>query len=204
MIASTRTSSAASLSAMSSSACAISSFITRASSSSAEARVCSSGSVKLASRRFVSIAIRIPPDRLTWNAVGGDSAATMRTPLPFRPRPVDCEWIGGRYAVPRPIMERGEPIYPEVDLWLELPRGVIVAVRLIDPREPIPFGLSLQGTMRLPDEGSPRRPARIRVAEERLAREVRAVAGSDISVIAGPIPELDGAFEELTEAFAAE
>lgn len=89
-----------------------------------------------------------------------------------------------------------------VDLWLELPRGVFVAITLIDPREPIPFGVSLQRTMQQPVEGSPRTPARIRVAEERLAADVRKVVGSDTSVIVGPVPELDAAFEEFIEALA--
>jgi len=93
-------------------------------------------------------------------------------------------------------------LYHEVDLWIELPRGVIVAIRLIDPRNPIPFGMSLQETMTQPAEGSPRRPARIRVPEERLAAEVRDVAGGGVSVVVGPVPELDAAFDELTKAMA--
>jgi len=94
----------------------------------------------------------------------------MRPPLQFRPRPVDCEWLGGRYPLPRPFEDQGALVNGEVDLWLELPRGVIVAITMIDSREPIPFGASLQQTMTRPEEGSPRRPARIRVADEGLAR----------------------------------
>jgi hypothetical protein len=119
----------------------------------------------------------------------------MRPPLQFRPRPVDCEWLGGRYPVPN------QSKAAEVDIWLELPRGVIVAITLIDSGEPIPFGASLQQTMTRPSEGSPRRPARIRVADERLAREVREAAGNDVSVVVAPVPELDAAFDELIEKF---
>ena len=126
----------------------------------------------------------------------------MRASGPFRTRPVDCEWIGGRYTLPDPVRENGALVHQMVDLWLELPRGVLVAITLIDPREPIPFGVSLRQTMQQPVEGSARTPARIRVAEERLAADVRNVLGSETSVIVGPVPELDAAFEEFIEAIA--
>src|SRR4051812_23331676 len=126
----------------------------------------------------------------------------MRAPVPFRPRPVDCEWIGGRYTLPDPVRENGALVHQMVDLWLELPRGVLVAITLIDPGKPIPFGVSLRQTMQQPVEASARTPARIRVAEERLAADVRNVLGSETSVIVGPVPELDAAFEEFIEAIA--
>ncbi len=103
------------------------------------------------------------------------------------------EWLGGRYSVPF--------AGAEIILWLELPRGVIVASTLSAPREPHSHAESLASAMENPAEGSPRRPSRIRVADQRTARELRDAAAG-IPIIVAPVPELDAAFEELAEALA--
>ena len=126
----------------------------------------------------------------------------MPSLFPFRPRPHDCEWVGGRYTLPKPVREGDALVYPEVDIWLELPRDVIVGSQITDPRDGVSFGDALKAVMKQPLEGAPRRPARIRVAEERLAKAVRDVVDSDVAVLVAPVPELDAAFAELARAIA--
>ncbi|HEX2123671.1 MAG TPA: hypothetical protein VHL59_18725 [Thermoanaerobaculia bacterium] len=103
------------------------------------------------------------------------------------------EWLGGRYSLPF--------AGAEIILWLELPRGVIVASTLSAPGEPRTIAESLASAMEGPLEGSPRRPSSIRVADRRTAREL-GDAAAGIPIIVAPVPELDAAFEELAEALA--
>ena len=123
--------------------------------------------------------------------------------FPFRPRLHDCEWLGGRYKLPKPVRDGDALVYPEVDLWLELPRDVVVGSQIANPRNGVSFGDGLKAVMKQPTEGSPRRPARIRVAEERLADAVRGVVGGDVAVVVAPVPELDAAFAELAGVIGA-
>ena len=100
------------------------------------------------------------------------------------------EWVGGRLVSPFYITE-GAPYRPEMILWLELPRELVVGSRLIDPQEaPVSFGATLLEAMRTPMVGPSRRPRRVRIADARLAAEVRdAVPGME--VVVAPTPELD-------------
>ncbi|HXI11442.1 MAG TPA: SEC-C metal-binding domain-containing protein [Thermoanaerobaculia bacterium] len=126
----------------------------------------------------------------------------MRSLLPFRSRRHDCEWIGGRYTLPNKVRVGDVVVQPEVVLWLELPRGVIVGTKITVPGEPVPFAETLKDSMKHPAEGSPRQPSRIRVPEAQLAEALRGAIGSGVPVIIAPVPELDAAFADLTHAIA--
>ena len=123
----------------------------------------------------------------------------MPSLFPFRPRVQDSEWIGGRYMFPVKVCEGDTVIQPEIILWLELPSVVLVGSSIVDPRKPVLFGETLTEAMRRPAQGSPRRPARIRVADASLAEALRETAGN-IPVVVGPVPELDAVFAELRQA----
>jgi len=108
------------------------------------------------------------------------------------------EWVGGRLLSPFYITE-DEPYRPEMDLWLELPDELLLACALIDrDAPPTSFGDSLVQTMQAPAAGPPRRPARVRVADARLAAEVRAAA-PEITVDVAPTPELDRVLRMMAE-----
>jgi hypothetical protein len=125
----------------------------------------------------------------------------MSSVLPFH-RGTELEWVGGRYTLPEPIRD-GDAVYrPQVVLWLELPSGLLVGSMMMDPSTALSFAETLEQTISSPAEGPPRRPARIRVADVKLATELRKSAGG-IQIIIAPVPELDEAFEQLTEALAA-
>ncbi len=100
------------------------------------------------------------------------------------------EWVGDRVQGPFYVMEPA-PYRPEMVLWLELPEELVVGHKLIDPTgPPVAFGETLREAMASPLAGPPRRPRRIRVADARLAAEVRAAAPS-IEVVVAPTPEID-------------
>jgi len=111
-------------------------------------------------------------------------------------RPPKREWLGGRYSLPIDIHEGKKVFHPDCIMWLELPDRLVVGSTLIDPREPVMLAEMLDNAMLRPAIGPPRRPARIRVASEEMARELRGTAG-DIPIVVAPVPELDAAFEEL-------
>jgi uncharacterized protein DUF6930 len=110
----------------------------------------------------------------------------------------DSEWVGGRYTLPEAA---ADGIHPEVFLWLELPAEVIVGSFVVNP-EMASFSESLAAAMAEPLEGQPRRPSRIRVADQTQARELREVADG-IAIIVAPVPELDEAFASFHELFGA-
>ncbi len=120
----------------------------------------------------------------------------MSPRLPSLRRAQEREWVGGRYTMPLEVLEDGEVIHPDVILWLELPRGVLVASRALDPRQPVSAAKILEDTMRKPAQGSPRRPTRIRVADDDMATELRRSAAG-IPVTVAPVPELDAVFADL-------
>lgn len=113
------------------------------------------------------------------------------------------EWVGGRIVTPFYITE-DDPYRPEMILWMELPDGLVVGSRLIDPAgPPVSFAESLQETMDTPMVGPPRRPERVRVADKTLAAEVRAVA-REIDVVVAPTPELQDLLEEMGASLPGE
>jgi hypothetical protein len=124
----------------------------------------------------------------------------MASVIPFLSPHQDFEWLGGRYILPNPIREGGALIQAEVVLWLEMPRNVVVGSTIIDPRSPVPFAETLSTAMKSPAEGSPRKPAGIRVPKQELAD---ALHGLNVPVVVAPVPELDAAFADLTDAIAS-
>jgi hypothetical protein len=92
------------------------------------------------------------------------------------------EWVGGRFAPPFFVTDAEKPYRAQVALWLELtgPAGADGAL-----------GRALNAALERPLIGSPRRPERIRVADQSLADEVRAVLGDEVPIRVAPTPELD-------------
>ncbi|HSY51444.1 MAG TPA: SEC-C domain-containing protein [Thermoanaerobaculia bacterium] len=122
----------------------------------------------------------------------------MPSLLPFTPLDQNREWLGGRFPFPDTFRDGRGVIQPDVIIWMEMPRGVLLGVTLVDPRKPVSFAETLEDALRSPKEGSPRRPARIRVPDERTAGELRGAAGG-IPIVVAAVPELDAVFTELIE-----
>jgi hypothetical protein len=124
----------------------------------------------------------------------------MSSLLPFHSTS-ELEWVGARYELTEPIRD-GDAVYrPQVVLWLELPSGLLVGSMMMDPSTALSFAETLEQTMSSPAEGPPRRPARIRVADAKLAKELRKSFGG-IRVVVASVPELDETFEQLSQALA--
>ncbi|MBW2063943.1 MAG: hypothetical protein JRJ03_03300 [Deltaproteobacteria bacterium] len=114
------------------------------------------------------------------------------------------EWVGGRLLAPAYITGGEQPYRPEIVLWLELPNDLIVASEFIDPEGlPVSFGATLLDAMASPLVGPPRRPGRVRVADARLAAEVRETI-PDIEVVVAPTPELDRVIQFMLESLPPE
>ncbi|MGH9420666.1 MAG: DUF6930 domain-containing protein, partial [Thermoanaerobaculia bacterium] len=111
------------------------------------------------------------------------------------------EWSVNRYTLPQPVRDGNELFPVDVVMWLELPSGLMVGSKLIDTREPVSVSEVFEETVRNPAEGPSRRPARIRVPNARMARELRDVAGG-IPIFVAPTPELDEAFVSLCDHMA--
>jgi hypothetical protein len=115
---------------------------------------------------------------------------TERNPSQKDESEVTSEWVGGRLTSPFYIIEDG-PHRPEMDLCLELPEGIVVGFDVLDPSGPgQSFAETLKKIMESPMAGPPRRPDRIRVADDQLADEIRE-AMPDMDVDVAPTPELD-------------
>ena len=124
-----------------------------------------------------------------------------RTPK-RRPRSTATrEWIGGLIRTPFYIHDRETPYRAEAVFWLESPSGVIVAANTPSPEETAgAVGEALQSALDQPMAGPPRRPDRIRVASDTLAREVRTVIGDTIPITVAPTPELKRIVDSLAES----
>jgi hypothetical protein len=96
----------------------------------------------------------------------------------------------------------GQPYRPDVLVWLELPDDLIVGMQLVTPKAPVGFSEALANALSRPAVGLPRRPARIRVAEESLAAEIRSAA-SGIEIVVAPTPELDVLLDRMAKTFPA-
>lgn len=117
----------------------------------------------------------------------------------FRERTQKHEWIGGRYSFPIEVKDGKDVVRPACVLWMEMPERVLVGSKAFDPRVPAPLVETLDEAMSMPVEGPPRRPSRIRVPDEEMARELRSVFRG-IPVIVAPVPELDETFDEISKA----
>ncbi|MBD3161875.1 MAG: hypothetical protein GF346_06315 [Candidatus Eisenbacteria bacterium] len=120
-----------------------------------------------------------------------------------RRKPERREWIGGRLHPPFRVADERE-LRTEMFVWMELPSGSIVHYQIHDPEaDPVSLGDALQRAMDAPQEGPPRKPSRIRVADASSAAEVRAVLpGAEIVV--APTPELSELLEFMIERAAEE
>ena len=123
--------------------------------------------------------------------------AVMRSPGAARPSARECEWLGGRYALPRKLYQHSEEIRPDVVLWLELPSGVLISQTVIGPESPLTFGETLAEAMKDPVDGPARKPGRIRVPEQALADALQGTIGSETTVVVAPVPELDMMFAQV-------
>jgi hypothetical protein len=99
--------------------------------------------------------------------------------------------------------DAGQNIQPDIIFWMEIPSGLIISSNLIDPRTPVSFADSFEEAIRSYENAALPRPASIRVPDDRLAKELRRVAGG-IPIIVAPVPELDAAFAGLTEMVGGE
>jgi len=108
----------------------------------------------------------------------------------------NSEWIGARYQYPGMFRDQGENLQADIIFWMELPSGLIISSNLIDPRKPVSFADSFEEIGRKNAELP--RPSSIRVPDDRLAKELRRVAGG-IPIVVAPVPELDAAYAGLTE-----
>jgi hypothetical protein len=113
----------------------------------------------------------------------------------------NSEWIGARYQYPGMFRDQGENLQADIIFWMELPSGLIISSNLIDPRTPVSFADSFEEIGRKNAELP--RPSSIRVPDDRLAKELRRVAGG-IPIVIAPVPELDAAFAGLGEMVAGE
>ena len=95
------------------------------------------------------------------------------------------------------VVSDGEPYNPEIDLWLELPFGVILTVAILKPSNPErSFTETLRHTMENPTIGPPRRPHQVRIADEEHADEIRN-SFPDIDVVVAETPELEEILQDL-------
>lgn len=117
----------------------------------------------------------------------------------------DETWIGGRFELGVEVEEGDEDEEnPHVVVWIEEKSGDVVALVAVPADEPIDAaGIVLDAAMREPDHGEPRRPARVRVESEELARFLRD-RYEDITVEHAPTPEALTALEEFYAAMDVE
>ena len=127
-----------------------------------------------------------------------------------RARPVaTVEWIGGVLSPPLFFEEDKsgtpyeEPAPARMVVWIEEPSGLIVGQQAVDPedaeRELVDELLRI---LEQPEAGPPRRPDRIRVAEDGLASLVDAALGGSIPVHVGAVPELDPVLKDMVARIA--
>ncbi|RMG42735.1 MAG: hypothetical protein D6718_13405 [Acidobacteria bacterium] len=118
----------------------------------------------------------------------------------------EVEWVGGHRESPVLITNRDPPWHPWVVFWLELPSGKILYHDLLPPDQAegaVAAGLR-QLIADLPSSAKRRLPDRIRVETDRIAREVRAIAGSGVEIVVAPSPELDELLADLNERLTPE
>ena len=119
--------------------------------------------------------------------------------------PSGGEWLGGRLAPPFFITDAEQPYRAQIALWLELPQGLIVGQEVTAPANVEgALGRALLAALERPLIGPIRRPSRIRVADEALAAEVRAIVGDGVPILVTPTPELDEVLESMIEAMPSD
>jgi hypothetical protein len=109
------------------------------------------------------------------------------------------EWVGGCITLPFYLTESEPAFRPEMLVWLELPDDFVIGHRLLGRGERGSLGALLLEAMREPLVGPPRRPARIRVATEEMAADVRAALAGPAWVTVAPTPEIDALVASMAE-----
>ena len=118
---------------------------------------------------------------------------------------VGREWVGGCLSPPFFVTDRDEPYRPGLVVWMDVDDGLVVAHQVVAPESAEgAVGRALAEAMERPLAGPPRRPDRIRVADARLAAEVRAVLADDTPVRVAPTPELYALLEAMLESMSRE
>lgn len=111
------------------------------------------------------------------------------------------EWIGGHFPGPFHVTDADEPYRPSVVTWVESPSGLIVGHDICRPGEELEtLGRTLATALWRPLAGPARRPGKLRVADEALAAEVRAVVDGEIPVSVAATPELEDVKDAMKEA----
>ncbi|MEO8876773.1 MAG: hypothetical protein ABI461_14365, partial [Polyangiaceae bacterium] len=113
----------------------------------------------------------------------------------------DLEWVGARVPFPG-IIDDGasEPFQPELTIWVGVPEGPVVAYALEGPGETARAVVAaLRQAMLAPAAGPPRRPSRVRVADDAIADAIRD-ARLGLDVVVAPTPEIDAIVAEMRAA----
>lgn len=112
------------------------------------------------------------------------------------------EWIGALVTFPSYVTGEGEPYKPIAVMWLEPEADCIVDSQLVRPEEALPRAAGLfHLATRAPLAGEPRKPLRVRVADEALAHALRGSLG-DVELVVAPTPEIDEVIASMTAHFA--
>ncbi len=115
------------------------------------------------------------------------------------PQRVAREWIGLHFPLPAKVDGCSDP---EILVWLELP-GCAAVGQTVESARDLDVAASFEQTTKQPQVGFQRRPTRVRVPTEEMARSL-ATLGSDLEVVVAPVPEADEFREELIERFSAD
>lgn len=110
------------------------------------------------------------------------------------PQRVAREWIGLHFPLPAQV---GDCDDPELLVWLELPGPVAIGQTVQSARE-LDVAASFTDTTKQPLVGFQRRPKRVRVPTEEMARSLRTL-GSDLEIVVAPVPEADEFREGIIE-----
>jgi hypothetical protein len=115
----------------------------------------------------------------------------------------DEVWIGGCEPMPAYVIENG-PFRPDLAIWLDATHDLIVGSKVLE------FGEShdaladaLIGAMQQPAVGPPRQPAKVRIADARLAQCVRERFGDAFDIEVAPTPELSALMNDMASSMLA-
>lgn len=110
------------------------------------------------------------------------------------------EWIGGRLSPPFFVTGDAQPYRVTLVVWMEQPSGLIVGQLVCTPNEVEgALGRALQSALAQPVDSGSRRPHRLRVNDDALAAEVRAVIPDSIPIEVAPTPELDALLDLMVK-----
>src|SRR5687768_16260686 len=128
---------------------------------------------------------------------------SMRPPVDLGgiPRRRTEEWIGALFPLPEGLLPE-LTARPNVGVWIEGRTGLMLGYGLLAPDAGTgPFGELFVRTIATPAVGRPRRPGRVRVADELLASELRSTIDG-VQVIVAPTPEIEALKDAIHEYLA--